>query len=388
MRGRDARQSSLKRRNCARIPRPVRAVVDVEARGDRSSRSRPSRGTRPVERPGVGTCARRSRPAQRGHRERAVELRHQRRLVERRQLARAGSPPPIRSRWNGEHAVTSRKQRGERTLLVLAHPLPRASAPVRAPASPRPSARAEVGQPVLPRLIAPLPPPRGRAPRRRRQQPHRLLERLGMSTSSGRVSRSSCRPLPSASCAVAMQRRRERRLRAVLARERARSPVRTARARGDAARRTARGARDGAGRAPRTRRRRRASRPRRARARSRRRRIQRGARGRRVRDESRSSCGDALVTSPLVDGEEQLLLAREVRVDRALRVAGVVGDRIDRARVEAVALEQSLGRARPAARVCAPCSLRAWVPSGPSSAGSPWRDDTSGIPIPQESERR
>ena len=59
---------------------------------------------------------------------------------------------------------------------------------------------------------------------------------------------------------------------------------------------------------------------------------------------SRLGLRHAEVDTPLVDREEEVFLRREVRVDGALRVAGVVRHRFDRGGVEAVLGEQSVGR--------------------------------------------
>ena len=117
--------------------------------------------------------------------------------------------------------------------------------------------------------------------------------------------------------------------RAVRSRDRprgARAHRRPAPARACGSPRTVRAAPAGARRAPRTRRRPRASRrPGRAAAPPR-------ATGRRARAPSRGGgdlaldLGNAALGAALVDGEEEVLLRREVRVDRALGVAGLAGD--------------------------------------------------------------
>ena len=59
--------------------------------------------------------------------------------------------------------------------------------------------------------------------------------------------------------------------------------------------------------------------------------------------EDRVELCHAGVEPALVDREEEVLLRREIRVDGALRVAGLRGDRVERGRVKALGDEQALG---------------------------------------------
>ena len=54
--------------------------------------------------------------------------------------------------------------------------------------------------------------------------------------------------------------------------------------------------------------------------------------------------GDPALRAALVDGEEEVLLRREVRVDRAPGVAGLAGDLVDRRGVEPLLDEETVGR--------------------------------------------
>ena len=69
--------------------------------------------------------------------------------------------------------------------------------------------------------------------------------------------------------------------------------------------------------------------------------------------------GDRPLHASLVDGEEEVLLGREVRVHRALRVAGRLRDLVDRRRMEAALHEEPVGgREHLLARAARCCSAR------------------------------